>query len=174
MPVQADETYEAVVFSAAYTYNEKADRSDLFMNYRTGEGMVNTTWYVTENTIDRLKENLTKCFSVSDAQFEDVEFLRTGLLKWITGKNCSIVTEYKKDNSGNIYKDKNGKQYVTVKWMNASRGGRPATPESITKMAGIFGAVVSRPRGNSAGGGLEPPEQDWNGQQGISDDDVPF
>lgn len=168
MPVQADTKYEATVADASYTQNDKGTLG-LFMNYKTGDGMVDRVWYVTENTIDRLKENLSDCFGITTEQFEDKTFLRDQLCSFITGKNCSITTELRKDSNGNIYKDSNGKTYVGVQWLNPSRAGKPVTSDGFDKMAGLFGAVTSRPKGNNE----EPPPAAW-GADGITDDSAPF
>lgn len=164
MSVQAGEKYEAVVSSASYTENDKGTKG-IFLSYKTGDGIVDRTFYVTENTIDRLKENLKECFGITDEQLEDKAFLRDQLCQFITGKNCSITTELTKDSNGNIYKDKNGKTYVGVQWMNPSRAGKRITEDGFDKMAGLFGAAASRPRG----GNEEPPPVEWGG-----DADVPF
>jgi hypothetical protein len=158
MSVQADTKYEAVVSSVLYTQNDNGTKG-IFISYKTGDGMIDRTWYVTENTIDRLKENLKECFGITDEQFDDKAFLRDSLCSFITGQNCSITTELQKDSNKNIYKDAKGNTYVGVQWMNPSRAGKKITEDGFDKMAALFGATSK-----SQDGPQDPPPSDWGGE----------
>ena len=150
MAVQADAKYEAVVDSAIFTTSAEKGTLGLFLNFKTGDGMVDCTRYVTENTIDRLKENLSECFGVGEEQLSSDDFYTGGIQEFLHGKPCSITTEYKKDSNGNIYEDQNKKRYVTVQWINPSRAGKKVTKDSLGKLKSLFGGnVVSRPGGGS-------------------------
>lgn len=169
MPVQADAKYEATVESAIFTTSAEKGTLGLFLNFKTGDGMVDRTWYVTENTVERLKENLDECFGVTEEHFSSDDFYTGGVNEFLHGKPCSITTEYKKDSNGNVYKDQNGRQYVTVQWLNPSRAGKQVTKDSLPKLKSVFGGnVVSRPAGHE-----DPPPAAW-GADGITDEGAPF
>ena len=157
MAVKADQKYEATVKSALFSVNDKGTLG-LGMNYDTSDGPIAKTWYVTENTVERLKKTLAECFGVADEQLQDQSFLDGGVNDFLRDRPCSITTEVAKDTNGNPWKDKHGNTYASVQWMNPSRLGKKATGQSLVKLAGIFGAPAS------AGSSQEPPPQDWNEQ----------
>jgi len=163
MAVKAEERYEATVKSALFSVNEKGTRG-LGMNYETPDGPITKTWYVTENTVERLKKTLAECFGVADEQLQDQSFLDGGVNDFLRDRPCSITTEVAKDTNGNPWKDKHGNTYASVQWMNPSRLGKKATGQSLVKLAGIFGAPAA------SSGHDEPPPQDF----GPEFNDPPF
>src|ERR1019366_4269354 len=100
MPVKADETYEAKVTGAHATVNEKGTLA-IALAYGTSDGPITKPWYVTENTVERLKENLLKCFGITEAQLQDEKFVNEGINEFLAGQTCSIVTEAATDASRN-------------------------------------------------------------------------
>jgi hypothetical protein len=163
MAVKAEERYEATVRSAIFTTSNEKGTLGLSITFDTSDGDITHTFYVTENTAERLAENLDKCFSVTKAQLDDDAFLEGGINAFLKGKPCSITTEWKKDANGNQYKDAKGNTYADVQWMNPSRSGKKAEGASIKKLKSIFG-------GKTTSDDQGPPPVDWGG----TDEQAPF
>ena len=159
MPVRANEKYEATVETARFTTSAVKGTPGLFLEFKTGDGMVDVIKYLTEGSIKHLKENLAECFGVNEDNFSSDDFYTGGVQEILHGKPCSITTEFKKDSNDNIYKDANGKTYATVQWINPSRAGKPVDAVAVGRLKSLFG-------GN---GNNEPPPTEWG-----PDPDVPF
>ena len=163
MPVKADEKYEATVTAAAFTVSEKKGTLGLGFNFETVDGSISHILYLSENTVDRFKETVAKCFGVTEDQLHDKTFIAEGASRFLKGQGCSITTKESVDQNGNVVCDKDGTPYVEVQWINPSRLGRKATGSAIDKAIALFGGTTSAPSTTS-----EPPPTQWN------DTDVPF
>ena len=160
-----NEKYEGTVSSAAFITSAEKGTGGLSLIVSTSEGPIDRTFWITANTVERLKENLADVFGVTGEQLQNEQFLEGGVDTFLKGKNCSVVAELQKDASGNIYSDKDGRKYFTIKWLNPSRMGKKVTGASTKKIAGLFGG------GSSSGNSQEPPPVDWGG---MDNPDVPF
>ena len=69
---------------------------------------------------------------------------------------CSVVVELQKDVNGNVYTDKDGRKYYTIKWLNPSRMGRRVGGASTKKIASLFGGPTQH--------------NGWNIKLGANDD----
>ncbi len=157
-----NEKYEGTVASAAFITSPEKGTGGLELIVSTSEGQLDRTFWVTPNTTQRLKENLSEVFGVTEEQLRNKEFIKSGIGEFLKGKSCAVVTEYQKDSNGNIYTDKEGKKFFTIKWLNPSRRGKKVEGVSVDKIAGLFG-------GSSSGNDNEPPPVEWGG-----DERVPF
>jgi hypothetical protein len=165
MPFIENEKYEGVVSSAAFVTSAEKGTGGLSLVVSTSEGPVDRTFWVTANTVERLKENLGEVFGVTGDQLQNEQFIEGGVSEFLKGRNCSVVVEHQKDSNGNIYSDKDGRKYFTIKWLNPSRMGKKAVGASVKKITGLFGG------GSSSGNSQEPPPVDWGG---TPNEDVPF
>lgn len=157
-----NEKYEGTVSSAAFTTSQEKGTGGFALIVSTSEGPLDRTFWITSNTVERLKENLSEVFGVTPEQLQNEQFLEGGVNDFLRGKSCSVVAELQRDSNNNVYKDSTGKTYFTIKWLNPSKLGKKVTGASTKKIAGLFG-------GPPSGGDQEPPPPDWNGQE-----DTPF
>lgn len=156
MPVQPDTKYDAVIREAYITESMEKQTPGLFMSYDTADGNIEHTWYITPNTVDRLKENLFQCFQITPAELNDNVFL-SKIGARIKGDRVKITTKEE---------EYNGKMKIVVQWMNPA-GAKKIEPQALKRVAGIFGGgPVSSPEYRQ-----EPPAQDFGG---LTDDEVAF
>lgn len=147
------QSYPATV-TEAYVTKFDTGTWALQINYNTAEGPAGRAWPISPATVERLVENLGKCFGLTRQQLEDMDFLTNKLGPFMIGKKCSIVM---KDNE---YKNKAG---VTVKnlevqWMNAVNLQPVSRPEDVKTVCNLFGGRTSL----SGGSGMDdPPPTDW-------------
>lgn len=157
MSVKADMKYSATVRDAFITESPAKGTTGLFLSFQTEDGPIAHTIWVTPATVNRVREDLGKCFGITGAQLQDDAFLE-GIGAVVRGQNVQITTEM------DDFKDE---PRVIVKWMN------PAvfTPKRITgtgmkRVTGLFGGgPVSSPAYSDRSGAVAGT---------ITDDDVPF
>ena len=159
MPLKPDEKYIMKVSDAYMTESKEKGTPALFMEYTSADGKIDREWYITMNTVARLREDLEKCFGITQEQLSDMAFLnRIG--SFLRDQECQISTK------GEEY---NGKSIVKVQWMNPVRS-KPKKVEGagLKRVAGLFGGgPMSSPayRGDDLG---IPPAAPW------LDDETPF
>ena len=158
-----NEKYEATVSSAAFTTSAEKGTGGFALIVSTSEGPLDRTFWITQNTVKRLEENLAEVFGITSEQLQNDQFVEGGVGEFLKGKSCSVVAELQKDSNGNVHKDSTGKTYYTIKWLNPSKLGRKVSGASTKKITGLFGGASSDEQG--------PPPVDWGG---VADDDVPF
>lgn len=161
MPVQPDTKYEATVKDAFLSESKNAGTPGLFISFETEDGSIDHTFYVTTKTVEKLKEDLGKCFGITQAQLMDGAFL-SSIGTTLRGQKVSITTQEK---------EYNGNVSVAVQWMNPL-GFKPKTldVQGVKRVAGLFGGgPVSSPAYRT---GSQPPAANWEAP--ITDEDVPF
>src|SRR5580692_3858613 len=153
------ERFEGTVQGAAFVPSPEGGKSTggFSLIVTTSEGPIDRTWWVSENSVSFLKENLHKVFGITDEQLDDESFLEGGVGAFLRGKPCAVVPELATDSNGNLWKDKNGNTRWTIQWLNPSRLGRSISGSSTKKLRSLFGG------GRSSGGTgeQEPPPADW-------------
>lgn len=158
MAVLAGEKYDAVIKDAYLTESMEKGTPGLFISYDTDAGNIDHTWFITPNTVDRLKENLLQCFGITAAELNDNAFLAK-IGARIKGDRVKITT--KED-------EYNGNKRVVVQWMNPA-GAKRVEPSNMKRIAGIFGGgPVSSPAYTNRN---EPPPNDFGG---ITDEEPTF
>lgn len=163
MPLQPETKYEAKVLDAFFTETKTKGTDAIYFKLDTEAGQIGHFTYVTPRTIERLKETLYECFGITAEEMKDPAFLEK-IGERIKGDVISITTDEGDDQYG-----------VKVKWMNPA-GFKPkkSEPAKLERVAAMFaGGPVSSPEYKTKPVGGEPPPLAW-GNQGITDDDVPF
>lgn len=162
MSVRPETKYkETEVLDAFMTESKEKGTAGLYFKLLTEDGEIEHTAWITPNTVERLKETLFECFSITGTELLDVAFLAK-IGERIRGDKVSITTDEGDERYG-----------VKVKWMNPA-GFKPKKLESVSlkRIAGLFGGgPVSSPAYKP---GSEPPPLAWGGGTGVTDDDVPF
>ena len=159
MALKVDEKYTVKVVDAYLTESKEKGTPGLYVEFQCAEGKIYHTFYITQATVFRLKENLEKCFGITAAQLADNAFLdRIG--NFLRDQECQITT---------IGKEYNDKIIPEVQWMNPVRN-KPKKVEGsgVKRVAELFGGgPMSSPA--YKGDDFEmPPPTTW------ADDDTPF
>lgn len=160
------EKFEGTVQAAAFVTSPEKGTGGFSLIVATSEGPVDRTWWISENSVQFVRETLNKTFGVTDEQLDDDSFIEGGVGTFLKGKPCSVVPELAKDSNGNIWKDKNGGTRWTIQWLNPSRLGKSVSGASTKKIKGLFS-------GKSSDSEQGPPPVEWGGSN-VNDQDVPF
>ena len=147
MAVDSGQTYNATVGSACLTESVNKGTPGILVVYRTDDGDIEDTIWLTPKTADRARGTLT-ILGADPKQLASWTYLENiGLV--VSGHECEITT---------VDEEYNGKKRVRVQWVNPR------------KTAGERGALVGRVA--HLFGGPKPKDEPKN--QEIKDDDIPF
>lgn len=124
MPIEADQSYDAVV-TAARTSESESGTPGIFLAFETSAGDITHTLYVTEKTRESVVRSLGNLGIQEDALASDEFWEDPG--QFLVNAECSIKTaedEYK------------GKTRVVVRWINQKT--RRASSTSIARAKNLF------------------------------------
>jgi hypothetical protein len=153
MPVQANQTYSAVVREVGLAEAIQKDTPGIFFRFDCGpDGSITHTMYISQNAQSlEIAEKSLGALGVPMAHLADPGFwraVRAG--QPMVGVECEIVTELH---------EYQGREFVRVKFINARRKeAREGTEDYLAKLfARPGGGMVSAPRSSAQAGGPPPP-----------------